>query len=82
MISVELERRITPEWSVSGLYDGMQSGVFGPGETSGRSGGARLGYDSGRQRMTIEYRYTRLEEPLGPSHDHGQVLNLSFGTAW
>jgi hypothetical protein len=82
MISAELERRITPEWSVSALYDGLQSGVFGPGETSARSGGARLGYDSGARRMTMEYRYTKLEEPVGPSHDHGQIVNLSFETKW
>jgi hypothetical protein len=82
MISAELERRITPEWSVSALYDGLQSGVFGPGETSARSGGARLGYDSGTRWMTMEYRYTRLEEPLGPSRDHGQVVSLSFETTW
>jgi hypothetical protein len=82
MISAELERRITPEWSVSALYDGMQSGVFGPGETSARSGGLRLGYDSGTQRMTMEYRYSRLEEPLGPSHDRGQTVNLSLETKW
>jgi hypothetical protein len=82
MISSELARRITPEWSVSALYDGIQTGVFGPGETSGRSGGVRVEHDSGARSLGIEYRYSRLEEPVGPSHDDGHSVSFSIGRTW
>jgi hypothetical protein len=89
MLSMEIDRRVTPQWTVSALYDALQSyddalqnGVFGPGETSGRSGGARLMYDSASWSTAMEYRYTRMEEPLGPSHDYGHVVSLSSRTAW
>lgn len=82
MLSMEIDRRVTPQWTVSALYDAMQSGVFASGETSGRSGGARLVYESAARSMAMEYRYTRMEEPLGPSHDHGHVVSISSRTAW
>ncbi|MFZ5862152.1 MAG: capsule assembly Wzi family protein [Nitrospirota bacterium] len=82
MLSMELDRRVTPEWMVSALYDAVTSGVFGPGETSGRSPGVRLVYESATWSTAMEYRYTRMEEPLGPSHDDGHVVSFSVRTGW
>ncbi|MEW6683046.1 MAG: capsule assembly Wzi family protein [Nitrospirota bacterium] len=82
MLSLEIERRFTPEWALGALYDGVQSGVFGPGETSGRSAGARLSYDAPTASGQLEYRYTRIEQPGEPSGDDGHVVTASIRTLW
>jgi hypothetical protein len=82
MASVELDRRITPQWTASALYDGLQSGVFGPGDTSGRSAGARIVYESMGVSVQSEYRYTRVERPGEPFRDGGHVVTVSARSAW
>ncbi len=82
MLSVELDRRITPQWTAAALYDGLQSGVFGPGETSGRSAGARVVYESVGLSVQSEYRYTRVERPGEPFRDGGHVVTVSARGAW
>jgi hypothetical protein len=82
MLSVELDRRITPQWTAAALYDGLQSGVFGPGDTSGRSGGARFSYETPVFSGRFEYRYTRVERPGEPSRDGGHVMIVSARSAW
>jgi hypothetical protein len=82
MLSLEIDHRVTPAWTLGALYDGLQSGVFGPGETSGRSGGVRLAYETASSSGQVEYRYTRIERPGGPSRDHSQVVTASVRRAW
>ena len=82
MASVELDRRITPQWTASALYDGLQSGVFDPGDTSGRSAGARVAYESMGLSVQSEYRYTRVERPSEPFRDGGHVVTVSARSAW
>ncbi len=82
MLSLEIDHRFTPEWTLSVLYDGLQSGVFGPGETSGRSGGARLSYETRNSSGQLEYRYSRIEQPGGPSRDDGHVVTASIRRIW
>jgi hypothetical protein len=79
---MELDRRITPQWTAAALYDGLQSGVFGPGETSGRSAGARVAYESMGLSVQSEYRYTRVERPGEPFQDGGHVVTVSARGAW
>lgn len=81
-LSVEIDHRITPEWTLSALYDGLQRGVFGPGETSGRSGGARLSYETPSSSGQLEYRYTRIEQPGGPPREDGHVVIASLRRTW
>jgi len=82
MLSVELDRRITPQWTASALYDGLQSVVFGPGETSGRSAGARVAYESMGFSVQFEYRYTRVERLGEPFRDSGHAATVSARGAW
>jgi hypothetical protein len=81
MQSVELTHRMTPDWSVAAVYDGLQQNVYAVAESSGRSLGARLSRDRGPDVAIAEYRYSRFESPLIPSQsDH--LFTVSLRHAW
>ena len=82
VLTLEVDHRFTPEWTLGALYDGLQSGVFGPGETSGRSAGARLSYETPTSSGQLEYRYTRIEEPGGADRDGAHLVAASVRTFW
>ncbi|HET8761508.1 MAG TPA: capsule assembly Wzi family protein [Nitrospiria bacterium] len=81
MTSVELTHRVTPDWSVAALYDGLQRNVYAVDESSGRSLGARISRDQGTDVAIAEYRYARFEDPTAP-HRSDHLLTVSYRRAW
>ncbi len=82
MVSLELEHRLTPRWGSAVLYDGLESGVYGVDETSGRSMGVRGSYDAPGISWWSEYRYTRIERPGVPRQAGDHLITLSARGVW